>query len=98
MDLLNSVSPQNSFVGILQRPCLLSELNLEEIPFQHFEPSPFVMSMYTSADNGRGPFHNSRTALKCAGDIGNLQEIPMMDFAERICTFGDFYKKFEAFF
>ena len=31
-------------------------------------------------------------------DIGNLWEIPMMDFAERICTFWDFYKKFEAFF
>ena len=31
-------------------------------------------------------------------DIGNLREIPMMDFAERICTFGDFYQKFEAFF
>ena len=37
-------------------------------------------------------------ALKFVRDIGNLREIPMMDFAERICTFGDFYKKFEAFF
>ena len=36
-------------------------------------------------------------ALKFVGDIGNLLEIPMMDFAERIFTFGDFYKKFEAF-
>ena len=38
------------------------------------------------------------TALKFVEDLGNLREIPMMEFPERICTFGDFYKKFEAFF
>ena len=38
------------------------------------------------------------TALKFVEDLGNLQEIPMMDFAERIFTFGDLFKKFEAFF
>ena len=37
-------------------------------------------------------------ALKFVRDIGNLREIPMRDFAERICTFGDFYQKIEAFF
>ena len=37
-------------------------------------------------------------ALEFVRDIGNLREIPMMDFTERICTFGDFYQNFEAFF
>ena len=37
-------------------------------------------------------------APKLVRDIGNLQEIPMRDFTERICTFGDFYQKYEAFF
>ena len=37
-------------------------------------------------------------ALKFVRGIGNLREIPMMDFAERICTFGEFYQKFESTF